>query len=434
MGQQRYARGARVVGVVVLALVAGVLGVGPASAAPGDAPAPVRQLLTEAHHRTGAHASPGARQALRLPGGEDAETYLFVNPRCAPGQGKARPAASVVASTKVTLDWVLTGTGLRATGTVKVKKADRDTAISLPKVRTGGYRLTLALHGKSDLVADQTFDVLPCVVVKATCRAVTFTNPAGNPTAEIVYGGHKKRQQFTLALAAGTSRTVRVDYATIDLEVYGETEDALADLGHGTVKVKQKCKHSPALPGSLAIQTSGFASCSAQGTAAPVTLAWSVQPSVTKATYEVRGADEQLVATGTVKGGREADLSLAPGTYTYRSLANGLTQPFEDLAFSVYACVQVTPRCRAVEVENPNAATLGVLLLGVDDEETEVVGDGDLTTLPANQTVTIPWTGSSAWVLALASEAWDGSTPFLSLASSVGEDGDPLTVEVPQNC
>jgi hypothetical protein len=433
VGQQRYAMGARVVGVVVLALVAGVLGLGPASAAPGAAPAPVRQVLAEAHHRAGAHASTGTRQALRLPG-DDVEAYLFVNPRCAPGQGKATLRAGVDASAKVKLDWVLTGGGVRKTGTVKVKKVDRDTSISLPKLRKGSYRLTLALHGKTALVADQTFDVLPCVVVRATCRAVTFTNPAGNPVAEIVYGGHKKSQQFTLSLEPGASRTVRADYSKIDYDIYGETDEDLADLGRATVKVKQKCRHDPALPGSQAIQTSGFASCSAQGAPAPVTLGWSVQPSVSKATYEVRDAGQQLVASGKVKGGREADVGLAPGTYTYRSLANQLTQPFEELSFSVYACVQVTPRCRAVEVENPNAATLGVLLLSVDEEETEVAGDGDLTTLPAHQTVTIPWTGSSAWVLALAQEAWDGSTPFLSLASSIGDDGDPLTVEVPQNC
>lgn len=434
MGQQRYAKGARVVGVVVLALVAGVLGLGPASAAPGDAPAPVRQLLAEAQDPAGARAATGTRQALRLSGEEDAETYLFVNPRCAPGRGKARPGAGVDASAKAKLDWVLTGSGLRKAGTVKVKKAHRDTSISLPKLRTGSYRLTLALHGKSDLVADQTFDVLPCVVVKTSCRAVTFTNPAGNPTAEIAYGGHKKSQQFTLSLAPGASRTVRADYSKIDYEIYGETEESLADLGSGTVKVKQKCKHAPALPGSQAIQSSGFASCSTQGAPADVSVGWSVQPSVSKATYEVRDAGQQLVASGKVRGGREADLSLAPGTYTYRSLANRLTQPFEELTFSVYACVRVTPRCRAVEVENPNAATLGVLLLSVDDEETDVVGDGELTTVPANQTVTIPWTGRNAWVLALAQDAWDGSTPFLSLASSFGADGDPLTVEVPQNC
>ena len=52
-----------------------------------------------------------------------------MNPRCAPGQGKARPTAGVAASAKVTLDWVLTGSGLRKSGTVKVK-ADRDTAIT----------------------------------------------------------------------------------------------------------------------------------------------------------------------------------------------------------------------------------------------------------------------------------------------------------------
>lgn len=150
-----------------------------------------------------------------------------------------------------------------------------------------------------------------------------------------------------------------------------------------------------------------------------------MQPSVSKATYEVRDPAHRLVASGKVKGGREAALSLPPGTYTYRSLANRLTQPFEELTFSVLACVQVVPRCRAVEVENPNAATLGVLLISIDDEETEVAGDGDLTTVPAHQTVTIPWTGSSAWVLALAQEAWAGSTSFLSLASSFSADGDP---------
>lgn len=159
-----------------------------------------------------------------------------------------------------------------------------------------------------------------------------------------------------------------------------------------------------------------------------------MQPSVSKATYEVRDPAHKLVASGKVKGGREAALSLPPGTYTYRSLANRLTQPFEDLSFSVYACVRVTPLCGSIEVENPNDASLAVVLLSVDEEEDEVAGDGDLTTLPANQTVTIPWTGSSAWVLALAQEAWDASTPFLSLASGIGDDGDPLAVDVPQNC
>lgn len=84
-----------------------------------------------------------------------------------------------------------------------------------------------------------------------------------------------------------------------------------------------------------------------------------MQPSVSRATYEVRDPAHRLVASGKVKGGREAALSLPPGTYTYRSLANRLTQPFEELTFSVLGCVQVVPRCRAVEVENPNAATLG---------------------------------------------------------------------------
>ena len=181
MGRQRYAMGARVVGVVVLALVAGVLGLGPASAAPSAAPAPVRQLLAETHHRAGAHAATGTRQALRLPG-DDVEAYLFVNPRCAPGQGKARPVAGVDASAKITLDWVLTSGGLRKTGTVKVKKVGRDTSITLPKLRTGAYRLTLAVHGRT--TSSRTRPSTSCPAWssrRAAARSPSPTRPATRP-------------------------------------------------------------------------------------------------------------------------------------------------------------------------------------------------------------------------------------------------------------
>jgi len=436
VGQQRYATGARVVGVVVLALVAGVLGLGPASAAPRTASAPVSELVAQAQHAATKHVSTSSRHALRIAGEEDEQTFLGVSPGCAAGKGKAKPNAFVYAGSKVKLDWVLTGTGFRKTGTVKTK-ADRPVAIKLPSVRTGDYRVTLALHGKTDLVADVSFDVLPCLVVKATCRAVTFTNPGDNPTAYVEYGGHKKKQRFTLELAPGTSRTVRADYSTIDYDASSDDPDEASDaLGHGTVKVKQGCKHGPAQPADNAVQTQGLAGCSTAGAPAWVNLAWAVQPSLTRRTYEVLDAAGLVAASGSFKGGRETELSLPAGSYTYRSHANGILEPFEDVTFDVFACVVVTPTCKALEVQNPNAASLGVLVLSAEDEESDVDGDGEITDLAGGATVTIPWTGSSAWVLALPDGVWEGEVEpaFLSIASPLTPVGEPLTVEVPQNC
>jgi hypothetical protein len=433
--QQRFVTGRRLVGVVVLAVVASVLGLAPASAAPATVPAPVRHLLAEAHQPAAKPSTTVERHALRIPGEEEEQTFVGFNPGCATGGGKVKPNAFVYAETKLKLDWVLTGTGLHKKGTVKTK-VDRTVALKLPTVRAGDYRLTLALHKKTDLVADETFDVLPCVAVKATCRAVTFTNPAGNPAAYVTYSGHKKSQEFDLELAPGASRTVRADYTKIDYDASSDDPDADTDaLGHGTITVKQHCSHGPAQPADNAVQTFGFAGCSLGGAPADVSLSWSVQPSVAQRRYEVLGAGQQVVAQGSFKGGHDTDVTLPAGTYTYRSYANAILQPFEDVSFTVLACVEVTPKCQAIRVHNPNAAALTVVVFSTDDEQTEIEGDGDETALPANGTVTIPWTGSTAWVLALAGDDWSGSgSGFFSLASALTDDGDPTTTTVPQSC
>lgn len=435
MVQQRFAMGRRFVGVVVLAVVASVLGLASASAAPTTVPAPVRHLLAQAHQPAAKHGSTVERHALRLPGEDDEQTFVGVNPGCATGKGKVKPNAFVYSETKLKLDWTLTGTGVSKKGTVKTK-VDRSVSLKLPTVRAGDYRLTLSLHGKTDLVADETFDVLPCVVVKATCRAVTFTNPAGNPAAYVTYSGHKKSQEFDVELAPGASRTVRADYSKIDYDASSDDPDATTDaLGHGTIKVKQHCTHGPAQPADNAVQTFGFAGCSVGGTPATVTLSWSVQPSVSQRRFEIVGAGQQVVASGSFKGGRDTDVTLPAGTYTYRSYANAIVAPFEDVSFTVLGCVEVTPKCRAIQVHNPNATALEVVVFSTDDEQTEIEGDGEETALPVNGTVTIPWTGSTAWVLALSGDDWSGNgTAFFSLASALDDDGDPATTTVPQSC
>lgn len=428
----------RLFGPAVLALAIAAGSVAPASAAPRAVPVPVQRLAEAAgHDLVPTPARTGERHAaLAVPG--DDETYLGLAPGCATGKGKAKPNAVVFTSTKVKLDYVLTGTALRKTGTVKTK-VDRPVSIKLPSVRAGSYRLTLALHKKTDLVADETFDVLPCVVVKATCRAVTFTNPAGNPAAYGVYSGHKKDQDFELDLAPGESRTVRADYSKIDYDFSSDE----SGLGHGTVKVKQSCAHGPATPADHALQSFGFVGCASPGALAPVQLAWSVQPSVKKPRYEVLDAQQQIVAEGSAKGGRGKELTLAAGSYTYRSYANRLTSPFEDLSFVVLDCVQVTPRCRAIELRNPNAVAVVVAAEPSGDAESEDAGSEDAgsdedyvdpVVVGAGETVTVPWHSTGAYVVAYLDDESLSPSSFLSLASPEPWDEDLPEITVPQDC
>jgi len=428
---QRFASSRRFIGVVVLAVAAGVIGIGPASAAPATVPAPVeRSAAAAGHDLAPEHDRTGERRALKLAGEDDDEAYLEVVPSCASGRSRTRVDAVVFTTTKVKLDYVLTGTDLRKTGTVKTK-ADRPVSFKLPSVRTGAYRLTLTLHGTTDLVGDASFDVLPCVTVKAGCRAVTFTNPAGNPAAYGLYSGHKKNQDFEVDLAPGASLTVRADYSKID---YDLTADDHPDLGRGTIKVKQSCAHGPAQPTDHALQTSAFVGCASSGSLASVELGWSVQPSLKKLRYEVLDAGQDVVADASFKGGRHADLSLAAGAYTYRSHANGLAQPFEDISFVVLACVEVTPRCRAIELRNPNAVAVVV--------EAEPSGDGepdedyiDPVVVGAGQTVTVPWHSTGAYVMAyLEDESFLSQSSFFSIASPSPWDDEDAEIAVPQNC
>lgn len=438
MGQQRFATGRRLIGAVVLAVAAGVAGMGPASAAPVSVPAPVQRLAEKSglaeesgHALVKGHARTSERHALEI-AGEDDESFVDVVPACASGTSKAKVKAYVYTSTKVKLDYVLTGTGLRKTGTVRTK-ADRPVSFTLPSVRTGSYRLALTLHGKTDLVGDATFDVLPCVKVKASCHAVTFTNPAGNPAAYGFYSGHKKNQDFELDLAPGASLTVRADYSTIDYYLTADDDNG-SSLGHGTVKVKQSCSHGPARPGSNAVRTSGFVGCAQGGASAQLQLSWSVQPSLKKPSYEVLDSQQAVVAHGSVRGGHEKDLSLPAGSYTYRSHANGLVEPFEDIAFVVLTCIEVTPKCQAIELRNPNAVAVVAGVVPGDDEESDDEY-GEPVTVGAGASVTVPWHSTSAQVMAFADDPTSPSrSSFLSLAFPAPWDDDLPEITVPQSC
>ena len=426
----------------LLAVTVMVGGLSSASAAPRTEPsaAAARSVLA-GHAPTGAPVKTGQRQALRLPTSHlarsagaktdaDDDTYLDVDPGCAPAKGKAKPNAYVYSSTKLKLDYVLTGTGgLHKTGSVKVK-AHHHASLKLKAVAAGGYELTLAVHGRAGLVADESFDVLPCVIVSTRCHVVTFTNPAGNPAAEIMYRGHKKKQYFDLELAPGTSRTVRADYSKIDYEAYGFDDDDAYALGKDTVKVKQKCSAAPAQPGQNAVQTFGDVGCSQSG-AAVAELSWVAQPSVKERRYEIR-SESSVVAEGSFKGGKDAEVSLDQGAYTYRSYANGILQPFEEQTFTVLRCATVTAQCRAIRVVNPGSVALDVSADGFDANGELVSSD---TTAAPFATTTIPWTEPDAYVYVGAANE-DPSSTFYSKAlpfdraEAIEDDG----LEVPQDC
>ena len=319
--------------------------------------------------------------------------------------GKARPNASVGSSSKLKLDYVLTGPGdYRKTGTVTVK-VEKAHPLGLSSVKLGTYRLTLARHGSTSLVADETFDVLPCVQVKASCHAVTFTNPVGNPSAYVMYRGHKKTQSFDVDVAPGTSRTVRADYSTIDYQAFGyydSIDRAPARLGDDDVSVKQHCSTPAAQPGSNAVQSTGEIGCSDDSGLAYVGVEWSVQPSVKKASYELVDASGKKIKSGSFSGGKRKSFLLPAGTYHYRSYANKLATPFEDVTFTVLDCVQVTPVCRGIEVHNPNPVALDVSVFGYNEDDESDEGTSVDTTAAPSTTTKVAWDRTTAYVYVTA--------------------------------
>ena len=455
MGQQRFSNGRRVIGVVVLAVVASMAGIGSASAAPATVPAPVQRLaeasghslvgqhlgrhsLAATHAGSAQQVRAGERRALRAD--DEDEPFVGVEPGCASGTGKAEVEAYVYTPTKLKADYVLTDTGVVKTGTVKTK-AGRPVDVTLPSLRIGTYRLVLTVQGTSDVLGDTTFDVLPCVQVKASCAAVSLTNPAGNPSALVSYGG-KYADAFDLVLAPGETRSVRVDDKKVTFVASSTGTDENEDvvfLGHVTVKVKQSCKHGSAQPGQNAVQTTVISTCAGVAGRSGAVLSWAVQPSVKDKTqiWQILDAQQVVVATGSYKNGGRKTVSLPAGTYTYRSSANAPAQTFEELAVPVLDCVTVTTDCHLIKVTNPNAVPVDAYLIDTD-EDSDVVDPGEaesFSTVAPASTASIDWRTRSAVLLAIAGGTSDASH-VISFASDfpLDDEQDFPEITIPQDC
>lgn len=450
MGQRRRVATVRVLAAALLAVTLASTGLSSALAAPADVPAPLARLAGPAVDR--AHHAPAQDRAslARAAEEEGEDVFLSVVPPCASSATKkVRPAAVLYSARKTTFGWVSTSTsGWKAKGTVKVKR-DSVTKVKLPTVKVGGYRVVLTEKGAPAPAWDETFDVRRCVQATASCHAVRFTNPAGNPVADVLYGP-RRADTFDVRLAPGQSRTVRIDDKAVVFEAWSADEDVDAALGRTKLKVKQSCRHAPATPSQNAVQTTAVAGCSTAG-AAPVTLFWAAQKSLKNRTWEVLDGASAVVAQGSYANGRDVTVQLAPGAYTYRSHANEDARPFEQVGFSVLRCVEVTPVCRAVRLQNPNDLAVEVLLLDPEnfavldrtsgpegDEGDEGDEEGWFSgTLPARDTLTVPWTNPSVSVLAFPAGT-DDAGDFVSLASpfplDTDEESELPAVEVPQNC
>ena len=201
--------------------------------------------------------------------------------------------------------------------------------------------------------------VLECVQATATCRGVTFTNPAGNPAVELDYGpaddGDEGDGGF-FTLGPGKSRAVRTDSLTVVWSAYGMTEQTQSSAGEAlSVTVPQACTPPDPVPGDNSLTTYGLAGCAAASPAgARLELGFDRLKDIA-VRFEVRNAADVVVLHGDAFNQDEAVGGLpASGSYRYRSYLNGSSTAYEDVAFTVLDCVRVKRTCSSVTFTNPN--------------------------------------------------------------------------------
>lgn len=279
------------------------------------------------------------------------------------------------------LDWVLRGPDLVGSGIVPWFSEDEEYGPLDFTLAPGRYRLTISRVDRDQVVVDRAFDVLRCVTAKASCRAVTFRNPAGNRPVRIEHRGDDylvdRNPKGALTLPAGRSARVRSYSPVLQWEASGPGGDFAGsgtEGGGSEMVVSQHCGPT---------RTRGVVSC-AIGRRGLV-RAWLHPPDDRRLRYRVDDFYEP-VRSGRVGRDRHLRLRLKPGqSYSFFSYRVGAAQPYDRAEpFEVVRCVTAKARPQEVRFRNPTYSTVRIAYRVVGSVQNTVIR------LKADKSVTVP--------------------------------------------
>lgn len=296
----------------------------------------------------------------------------FAFPGCSVAGGSATLRAAVQSKKTRTVRWVLTNGGtVTKTGKLKVKGRKSKTKVtefSVAGLPIGAYRLDFRKSGSSKISVRLPVLVLGCVQATATCKGVTFTNPAGNLAVDLDYGPAAANDDDDdeadegdggyFDLGPGEARAVRTDLLTVVWSALGLTSQTQSSAGDAlSLAIPQGCVPPAPVPGDNSLNSSGFADCLRAGTiGARFELGFERLTGI-EVRFEVRNATGIQVLHGDAGTQNQAVGALArAGTYSYLSYLNGIDTAYEDVRFTVLDCVKVLRTCSSVTFTNPNAA------------------------------------------------------------------------------
>ena len=291
----------------------------------------------------------------------------FAFPSCAPAGGSAAVLAAVHSAKTRKLRWVLTNDGsVTKTGSVSVrghKSAAQVTKFSVSGLPVGAYHLDFRTPGSTKVSVRLPVLVLGCAQATASCRGVTFTNPAGNPAVELDYGpaGDEGDGGF-FTLGPGASRAVRTDLVTLVWSASRMTRQTQSSAGESPgLTVPQNCPAPVSVPGDNSLTSYGLADCFRTGSVgARLELGFDRLKDIA-VRFEVRNAAGAVVLHGDAGAQVEA-VGFLPGagSYRYRTYLNGTSTAYEDVSFTVLDCLRVKRTCSSVTFTNPNPLGLEV--------------------------------------------------------------------------
>ena len=250
-------------------------------------------------------------------------------------------------------DWILQGPAGTSSGQLRWWEEDDMYEPLDFTLATGHYRLTIIRVARKQIVADHQFDVMRCVEVSSSCHAVTFTNPAGNPAARVVFGGgeyldeHEEETDKGGTLTVRPGRSVRVEtfHEEIWWKAYGPGvgRSRLPNAGsHYSEVIEQHCGPT---------RTRGVISCATARRG--VLRAWFHPPDNKRLSYRLDKWNTPI-RKGRPGADRYVKLRLrVESDYTFRSYTAAAALPYDRAEnLPVVRCVTAKRRGPGVTFRN----------------------------------------------------------------------------------